>query len=666
MSSTNPALGRDEPIARHVRPLPNAPSLEYERKEAKALLKQMRAADADALRRVQEAHPVALRDRQPRDLKLADAQHVIAREYGFASWPRLVEYFEELERHRNAPRYNSDDDGIDRFKTFAQSIVRRHQRGDPIVARELAHFVPRFFARPIAEILATPITEDEARLVVARERRRMSWEELIERAEASRGWRERKRWEGTDTPHERARVAVHSHDVAALAALLDEHPELLSPSVVDREWQSTLAGLALSTERGSTDIVQGVIRFTPAERNPDARRVTDLLASRGVDIQRELDERLLGRPHDEAMPKGGMQPDTVRWYLDRGANPNWMPPNGIPVLEHAIVRYRSSACVDLIAKHVTPRRALWIAAGLGDVSGVRSFIAGKQKLTREGRLNRPDLMAMGSVRWFPPNHEADDLEIMYEAFQIAGWNERWATMDALLDAGLPVDHTPIGWPLVLDAVGNLIVPLAEYLISRGSDLDREWPGHGSARSVIRSIVANLHDPQTEKVCRMLEICNAGTVEEILATVDAKRQSPPPPEERTLRAMQLAADDAARQGQSVVTTENMLVGLLRVNNGVFAEFFHGTGTDVAKLRARIGARLLPDSDPLTGQELPADALAAAALQVAAAEADSRRRSRVGPIHLMAGIVSQETGPAVQVLREAGMTVAQMSGRLKSAC
>ena len=43
---------------------------------------------------------------------------------------------------------------------------------------------------------------------------------------------------------------------------------------------------------------------------------------------------------------------------------------------------------------------------------------------------------------------------------------------------------------------------------------------------------------------MLEICNAGTVEEILAGVDAKRQSPPPPESRTLRAMQLAADDAA--------------------------------------------------------------------------------------------------------------------------
>ena len=34
----------------------------------------------------------------------------------------------------------------------------------------------------------------------------------------------------------------------------------------------------------------------------------------------------------------------------------------------------------------------------------------------------------------PPSQEADDLEIMWEAFHITGWNGRWAAMDALLDA----------------------------------------------------------------------------------------------------------------------------------------------------------------------------------------------------------------------------------------
>jgi hypothetical protein len=645
MSSNSSAQERDEPIARDVRPLPSAPSLEYERKEAKSLLRQIHGGDAVALRRVHSTHPVALRDRRPNELKLADAQHVIAREYGFVSWPRMVAYFEELERHRNAPRYNSSDDQLERFEELAKGIVRRHQRGDPIVARELAHFVPRFYARPLAEILATPITEDEARLIVARERRRVSWEELIDRASASRARRARSMWESVNTPFARARIAMRDCDVDALAAILDEHPKLLTPSVVDREWRRSLAGMALNFEREA--------------KTPDSRRVTDLLASRGVDIQRELDEKLLGWPHDE------WRPEAVRWYLDRGANPNWMPPNGITVLEHAIVRYQNGACVDLIAERVTPRRALWIAAGLGDVAGVRRFIVGKGKLTAEGRLNRPDPMAMGWFLGLPPHHEADDLEIMWEAFQIAGWNGRWAVMDVLLDAGLPVDHAPMGMPLVIEAVGNLRVPLAEYLVSRGADLDREWgsPANGSARSLARSRVEHDHDPQNEHARRMLAICNAGTPEEILAEMDATRQSPPPPDERTMRVMQLAADDAARQGQSAVTTENMLVGLLRASDGVFAEFFMGTGTDMSKLRAMIGARLLSDIDPLDGQELPADAVAEAAVRVAAAEADSRRREYVGPLHLLRGILSQETGPGARLLAEVGTTEAQLWERWK---
>jgi hypothetical protein len=566
---------------------------------------------------------------------------VIAREYGFASWPRMVEYFEELERHRNAPRYNSGDDGMEAFEAFAQSIVKRHQRGDPIVARELAHFVPRFYARPIAEILATPITEDEARLVVARERRRVSWEELIKRASASRVRHDQRVWEDANLPLSRARTIMREHDVDALAALLDEHPELLTPSVVEREWRSTLAEMALSFERKA--------------KTANARRITDLLASRGVDVQRELDERLLGWPQDGARPHGGMQPEIVRWYLDRGANPDWMPPNGITVLEHAIARYGSGACVDVIAERVRPRQALWIAAGLGDVAGVRNFVVRKGKLTRAARLNRPDTMAMGVMFGFlPPNADADDLEIMWEAFQMAGWNERWSTMDALLDSGLPVDHAPYGWPLLLLAVGNLIVPLAEYLVSRGADLDREWgsPVNGSARSIVRSLVENFHDPHDANLGRMLALCNAGTVEEILAKVDAKRQSPPPLEERTVRAMQLAADDAARQGQSEVTTENMLVGLLRVNDGVFAEFLLGSGTDMPTLRSVIGARLLPDKDPLVGQELPADSVAEAAVRAAAIEADAHRRESVNPMHLLAGILSQQSGPGARVLSKVG--------------
>src|SRR5438309_1838922 len=81
----------------------------------------------------------------------SDAQHVIAREYGFASWPRLVKYFEELERHRRGPRHNSSDIAPESLEGAVRYVLRRHARGEPFVARELAHFVPRFYGRSASD-----------------------------------------------------------------------------------------------------------------------------------------------------------------------------------------------------------------------------------------------------------------------------------------------------------------------------------------------------------------------------------------------------------------------------------------------------------------------------------------------------------------------------------
>jgi hypothetical protein len=644
MSSSSPVRG--EPVARDVRPLPANPSLEYERKEAKALLRQLHAGDPNGLSRVRSAHPVALRDRPPAQLRLSDAQHVIAREYGFASWPKLVAYFEEMERHRNAPRHNSSDDGADHFEESARSIIRRHQRGDAWVARMLAHFVPRFYGRPVGEVLATPISEDDARLVVAREHRRASWQELVERSNASRAMMDREGpWDRRDTPLSRAWEAIRSHDVSALKVILDAHPELLQPSVIDQEWRRTLVRAAIGAERDA--------------RTPEARRVTDFLESLGLDVQLELNRHLLGWPGPEES-----NPENVRWCLDRGADPNWMPPNGITVLEHAIVRYRNAECVDLIARRVTPRRAFWIAAGLGDVDGVRRYIAGERKLTPEARQNRPDLMAMGALRWhgLPPNPEADDLEIMGEAFQIAGWNERWAVMDVLLEAGFPIDHDkPLGGALLGEAVGNMIVPLAEYLVSRGANLDKPWGTMDPPREMARWHVRR--SPENEDARRLVAICGAGTPEQILAELDAKRPSPPPPDEKAARALRLAADDAARMGHSVVSTENMLVGILRTTRGVPAELFAYSGADMPRLRSLLESRLLPDADPLLGQEVRPDAGAEAAVRAAVAIADERHRECVTPFHLVAGIVSQGSEPGTRLLKQVGVTEARIRELLK---
>ncbi len=107
----------------------------------------------------------------------------------------------------------------------------------------------------------------------------------------------------------------------------------------------------------------------------------------------------------------------------------------------------------------------------------------KGQLTPKGRQHPPDLMAMGSMYGLVPlEHAANDLEIMNEAFLIAGRNSRFAAMDAILDAGLPVDYTTFGWPLIVFAAANRLLELTQYLIARGADIDRNWPPHATARS----------------------------------------------------------------------------------------------------------------------------------------------------------------------------------------
>ena len=69
-----------------VEPLPARPNLEMQHKRAKALLRAAWAGNAHALKRIRALHPKA----PAADLlKLADAQLVVARGYGFESWAAM-------------------------------------------------------------------------------------------------------------------------------------------------------------------------------------------------------------------------------------------------------------------------------------------------------------------------------------------------------------------------------------------------------------------------------------------------------------------------------------------------------------------------------------------------------------------------------------------------
>ena len=83
----------NETARRFVAPLPSKPNLEAQRKSAKALMRAYCAGDAEATERVQALHPTPP---GPDGFKLSDAQLVVARGYGFASWPKLKQKIDAL------------------------------------------------------------------------------------------------------------------------------------------------------------------------------------------------------------------------------------------------------------------------------------------------------------------------------------------------------------------------------------------------------------------------------------------------------------------------------------------------------------------------------------------------------------------------------------------
>jgi ankyrin repeat protein len=85
-------------------PLPASPRVEQLRKQARELQRAVRTGDPEAVARVAEHHP----DGTPvpgarRRFALSAAQLVVARTYGFPSWPRLVQHLGVVTEHSRTP-----------------------------------------------------------------------------------------------------------------------------------------------------------------------------------------------------------------------------------------------------------------------------------------------------------------------------------------------------------------------------------------------------------------------------------------------------------------------------------------------------------------------------------------------------------------------------------
>ena len=236
--------------------------------------------------------------------------------------------------------------------------------------------------------------------------------------------------------------------------------------------------------------------------------------------------------------------EKVRFLLERGADPDWIAPNGSSALEHALLRYWNGEVVDLIARRATPRAALWIAAGLGDVDGVARFLDKRGKPTAAAYRNRPDFAAAGGPSFMLSAPAPDDTEILAEAFMVAMVNDRIAVLDYMIDRGFPVDFLEWEMPFVSFAAGNQRVRVVECLVRRGANLDiRGRHPDMSAREMARERFEGMPSDPTAR--RILELCGLDP-EQVITEMEARPAPEPQITRLLLEALELAGDDAARQ------------------------------------------------------------------------------------------------------------------------
>jgi ankyrin repeat protein len=149
-----------------ARRLPRDPSIKHLRKQAKTLQKQAVAGDSEAAALVRELHPNAP---EPARVKRTDAQLVLARSYGFQSWPRLREHVETLERFTRRPHLAPMDEPslADRFVRAACLTYGGDDPARREEARELLAAHPELPRASIAAAAAAGEVEAARELLAA-------------------------------------------------------------------------------------------------------------------------------------------------------------------------------------------------------------------------------------------------------------------------------------------------------------------------------------------------------------------------------------------------------------------------------------------------------------------------------------------------------------------
>lgn len=321
--------------------LPARPSLEQLKKRAKELLRAIRAADPAAIARLR-AHLL----RHATEATLADAQLVIAREHGFASWVRLKHHVQAIERPGD---FDEHIWGRDTWPFLVavyegrEEVVREMLRADPTLAgAEYAYMQPLHYAvrgghvrmaKLLVEAGADPLAEgwsgrlgDDTALARARDRENEAMVAVLEDAiarprpaapprevRATNEWRE--------LENEMFKICGRGDTVGALA-MIEAHPGIAQAGLYEAIHHDQPELVRLLIDHGADPTIpwRWACWYTPLMhtlRYPEPRYETaQLLLDRGV---KPDDTNGLGIATLHILSNEGTV-EAAAWLLDRGAD----------------------------------------------------------------------------------------------------------------------------------------------------------------------------------------------------------------------------------------------------------------------------------------------------------------------------------------------------------
>ncbi len=119
-------------------------------------------------------------------------------------------------------------------------------------------------------------------------------------------------------------------------------------------------------------------------------------------------------------------------------------------------------------------------------------------------------------------------------------------------------------------------------------------------------------------------------------------------ERARKAIEYARDEAARLKHDYIGTEHLLLGLIRLGDGLAVEVLNNIGIDGNELRASVEEMVQPSGGTMQMGQLPLTARAKKTLEVSGNEARALKSKDIDTQHILLALLKEEAGVAAQFM------------------